>query len=259
MLTGIGLIGKLVEFLATKLIGRKIDLALDDRKRACRAFTELYYCVDRLEEITSKFLTEIDLCLDAADDSSADGKAYWVINEFHNRSYSLEAVSRRFSEIGSEVGWAVEIFDPTLAEAVDQLYCFKYSFLYFISDSIEIKDQDGKNFQLLAYKEPSPKILKIDMDSYYDWVKQNQGKKIDRSAAEWPINFLRFSEFEEGFTDAVFGIEDIEAARQFRDVIKTHAGVLSEARKKLREFLTTNFNLEEVLYVSKELPPRDSF
>jgi hypothetical protein len=123
MLTGLGLIGKLIEFLATKLIGRRIDLSLDDRRRACRAFTELYYCVDRLEEITSIFLNELDLL-------QADS-AYNIINEYHNQSDAIESVSRRFLEIKAEVGWALEVFDPTLAAALVQLYQFKYSLLYF--------------------------------------------------------------------------------------------------------------------------------
>jgi hypothetical protein len=72
----------------------------------------------------------------------------------------------------------------------------------------------------------------------------------DRAVVEWPINFLRYSEFEEGFKEVVFGIEDIESARQFRETIKMHANVLSEARKKLREFLLANFKIDEVLYSS---------
>lgn len=92
------------------------------------------------------------------------------------------------------------------------------------------------------------------MDSYYDWLKLNQGKKIDRDSVEFPINFLYFSEFETGFTDVVFDVEDIEGAKQFRDVIKAHANALTEARKRLREFLIANFKLDEVLYVSKRLP-----
>lgn len=246
MLTGLGLIGKLVELLATKLIGRKIDLTLDDRRRACRAFTELYYCVDRLEEITSIFLNELDVL--------QGGSAYDIINEYHNQSYSIESVSRRFLELKAELGWTLDIFDPTLAAAVEQLYRFKYSFLYFISNSIELKAQDGKGLQLLAYKDPSSKILKIDMESYYEWVKQHQGKKIDRDAVEWPVNLLWFSEFEEGFTDVVFGVDDLEAAMHFRDVVRTHSEVLADARERLREFLIANFKLEEVLYVSKGLP-----
>src|SRR5688500_14602897 len=113
MLTGLGLVGKLVEFLATKLIGRKIDLSLDDRRRACRAFTELYHCVDRLEEITSIFLNELELL--------QGGSAYDIINEYHNQSHSIESVSRRFLEIKAELGWALEVFDPTLAAALEQL------------------------------------------------------------------------------------------------------------------------------------------
>jgi hypothetical protein len=178
MLTGLGIIGKLIEILATKLIGRKIDLVLDDRKRVCRAFTELYYCVDRLEEISTIFLNRIDLFLNETAEKPMDGNAYLVINELHNQSNSIESISRRFLEIGSEVRWAVEIFDPVLAVTIDQLYRFKYSLLYFLSDSIKIKDNDGKKLQLLAYQEPSSKILEIDMESYYDWVRENQDVKI---------------------------------------------------------------------------------
>jgi hypothetical protein len=254
MFTGQGLIGKLVELLATKLIGRKVDLALDDRRRACRAFTELYYCVERLEEITSIFLDEVDLIIEGMADVPAEGSAYYVINEFYNQSHSIEAVSTRFMDIKSELGWAVEIYDPTLAAALDQLLAFKHSLLYFISKSVEIKEKDGKPLQLLAYKEPSPKILKLDMDSYYEWIKQNRGKKIDSRAVEWPINLLQFLEYEEGFRDVIFDADDAEAAKHFRDVIKAHADVLSEARTRLREFLITTFKLEEVLYVSKGLP-----
>lgn len=246
MLTGLGLIGKLIEFLATKLIGRKIDLSLDDRRRACRAFAELYYCVDRLEEITSIFLNELEFL--------HSDSAYDIINEYHNQSYSIDSVSRRFLELEAELRWTLDVFDPTLAAAVDQLYRFKYSFLYFISNSIELKAGEGKGLQGLTYKDPSPRILKIDMESYYEWVKQHQGKEIDRAAVEWPLNFLWFSEFEEEFTDVSFGVNDLEAAMHFRDVVKAHSKVLAEAREKLREFLIANFKLEEVLYVSKGLP-----
>jgi hypothetical protein len=255
VLTGQGLIGKLVGFLATKLLGRRIDLALDERKRACRAFTELYYCLDRLEEITSIFLSEIDILLRETDDSKT---AYWIINEFHNQSHSIESLSQRFFELGSELAWAIQLFDPTLAASVNQLYRFKYSFLYFISNSIEVKEKDGKPLQLLAYQEPSSKILSIDMDSYYDWVKENEGKSIERESVEWPINFLEFSEFETGYTEIVFGVDDIEGARKFCDIIRTHATALGDAREKLRQVLISNFKIDEVLYVSKGLP-RDEF
>jgi hypothetical protein len=92
------------------------------------------------------------------------------------------------------------------------------------------------------------------MESYYEWVERHQGEKIDPAAVEWPINFLWFSEFEEGFTDISFGVNDLEAAMRFRDVVKAHSKVLAEAREKLRAFLIANFKLEEVLYVSKGLP-----
>jgi DNA-binding Xre family transcriptional regulator len=55
-----GLIGKMVGFLATKLLGKKIVLLLDDRKKAARAFVKLYNAITELEQVTSLLINELN-------------------------------------------------------------------------------------------------------------------------------------------------------------------------------------------------------
>jgi hypothetical protein len=127
--------------------------------------------------------------------------------------------------------------------------------LLFLSDSIQIEEKDGVRNSLLKYPEPSPKVLRIDMESYYQWVKENRDKEIvDSERLEWPINMLAYSAFGEGFREVVIETTDIEAAKKFRQVLAEHARVLTSAREKLRDFIIKNFGVEDVLYVSKKVP-----
>ena len=251
MLTGQGLIGKLVYFLATKLLGRQIDLSLDDKKRACRAFVELYYCIDKLEDITSHFLTELG-------EVKKSTECWKLVNQFAIHGRSIDALSQRFFDIGAELNRAVELYDPDLAEAVNQLYLFKFSFLSFVSNSIELVEKDGERNRLLKYVEPSSRVLSIDMESYYDWVKANRGKKItEPNRVDWPANMLAFSLFGEDFPEVVIEVADIDAIGRFRKVLANHGATLTSAREKLREFIVANFNIEDVLYVSRKMPHQE--
>ena len=64
MLPGQGLIGKLVLLIAEKLISREVTLAFDEKKRACRAFVELYHCLDRLEELNARFIKTLGYAIE---------------------------------------------------------------------------------------------------------------------------------------------------------------------------------------------------
>ncbi|HEY9116550.1 MAG TPA: hypothetical protein VIN11_01925 [Roseivirga sp.] len=249
MLTGQGLIGKLVYFLATKLIEKKLDLALDDKKRACRAFVELYYCTDKLEDITNEFLKELKR-------SKNELQGGGLPNLFALHGRSLDALSSRFLEIGAELHRAVELYDETLADTVDQLFRFKYSFLYFAANSIEILPKEGERNRLLKFPVPSARVLDIDMESYYQWVKTHKDADFSEIyLTEWPANVLAYSIFGGDFPEVTIEISDPEAVAQFSSILEEHGKVLSQARQQLREFVKDNFSIEDVLYVSKSLKP----
>jgi hypothetical protein len=250
MITGQGLIGKLVYFLATKLLGRQIDISLDDRKRACRAFTELYFCIEYLEELSDRILASLNEAIKTND-------ILYLISELHMVRKAIDSLSWRFLELGFELNWALEIFDPVLAHAVNQLYRFKFSFLHFISDSIEIKDKGGKSNNIIKYMKASKRILSIDMESYYAWIQESKDKKIsDPDKLDWPIRMLEYSVFSEDFVETEIEVEDEKALTALHNIIKEHNSNLTDAREKLREFLIKNFKVEEILFVSKDMQER---
>jgi hypothetical protein len=50
MLLWQAVLGKMVEFMSTKLAERWIDLTLDEKKKACRAFVKLYFAMEQLNQ-----------------------------------------------------------------------------------------------------------------------------------------------------------------------------------------------------------------
>lgn len=245
MLTGQGLIGKLVELLASKLLSRGIDLALDDRKRACRSLVELYFCIDGLEDITARFIEE----LRGVEDQTSGWR---VINGVALYGRTLDSLSQRFLNAGTELYQTLAIIDPPLADALEPLYGFKYSFLLFMSDSIQVKDKDGERNRILCYRKPTERILAIDASSYYEWVKDHPLRTLSRDVPlEWPNNMLVGFDFREDFPSVEIEVSDPQAVAQFRSVLEQHGEALGVARGKLRELLSKNFKVEEILYVSK--------
>jgi hypothetical protein len=86
-----------------------------------------------------------------------------LVNQFAIHGRSIDSLSQRFFDIGAELNHAVELYDPVLAEAVNQLYLFKSSFLSFISESVEIMEKEGERNRLLKYPNPSPRVLSEDL------------------------------------------------------------------------------------------------
>lgn len=94
MLTGQGLIGKLVLLVAEKLIGHKLALALDEKKRTCRAFVELYHCLDRLEEINTQFITTF---------TDGINRGGLLIGDLQIILPAVDGVSQRFLDVQGEL------------------------------------------------------------------------------------------------------------------------------------------------------------
>ena len=249
MLTGQGLIGKLVLFMAEKLISHKLAISLDDRKRACRAFVELYYCLDRLEELNANAVELIDFGV-------VHGGI--LIGDLEMLMPAVNTVSQRFLEIRGELSHALGLIDPALSDAVTQIYAAKGSFLLMLSDSLRYK-APAHDTTSVKYYAPDQKILEIDMNSYQEWVEQFSTESVyDKPNLEWPQSLLWYGAFESGFHPAKLLLTDRVSLSQFRTILIDHGAVLSLARAKMREFISNKFTTEDILYVSKGME-RDEF
>jgi len=63
MVLWIGFIGKLVELILTKIDGKYVDLRLDERKQAARAFLALHEALIQLEAVAVGIRDEINAVL----------------------------------------------------------------------------------------------------------------------------------------------------------------------------------------------------
>lgn len=249
LLTGQGLIGKLVLFVAEKLIGHEIALALDEKKRTCRAFVELYHCLDRLEELNSRF---IPLMTDGIEQGGI------LVGDLLLILPAVDGVSQRFLDVRGELHHALTVLDPTLAESVGQLYAAKGSFLFMVAKALRYEEPAHRN-QVVEYMEPDGKILELDMDAYYEWVRSSpKTSNYEVAKLEWPQNLLWYDETEAAFHPASLVLTDPGSLERFRKVLTDHGRVLSEARVRIREFVASKFTVEDILYVSTNMR-RDEF
>jgi hypothetical protein len=249
MFTGAAIIGKLVELIASKLLGRAIDLTRDERRRVCRGMTALYFSVERLEELVEEVIRGIERSLETSDPNSAVGTVLRV-------SPSLDALSQRFYDEGEELYWALTIFDPALAKAVSDLFMSKFSFLHFIQESVSVGEQwPAKPGQQITFLEPSPEVLSLDVEAYYTWLRENDEKPFEeRSTLNWPTEALQ-GRLDRLFKERQIALVDADGWRDLLGILVVHLEHLSRARELLRTFLAANFKIDEVLYVGKSLRP----
>jgi len=71
MLTGEGLIGKIITTIASKVASRLLGIPMDKRRKVAQALTKLYFATVRLDEVTDQFIEIFDRFGKDADDSDA--------------------------------------------------------------------------------------------------------------------------------------------------------------------------------------------
>ena len=249
MLTGQGLIGKLALFIAEKLLSHRLAISLDEKKRTCRAFVEFYHCLDRLEELNGEVVELLNFGVEHGG---------ILIGDLQLVMPSVSTVSQRFIEIRGELYHALDLIDPSLAKAVRQIYAAKGSFLQEISGGITM---EGPSHDTLSvrYFAPDPRILKIDMRAYEEWVIHSSATaKYEPAELEWPQSLLWHGAFEEGFHPSQLLLTDANSLGQLRAILVDHGSILSAARERMREFIASKFTTEDILYVSRGMR-RDEF
>ena len=246
MISGEALIGKVAIYVAEKIIAKKISLSFDEKKRACRAFVEFYFCLDRLEELNGLFLGMLNSGVE--NDGICDVEVELLMR-------SINSVSQRFIDIGGELHSAIDLVSPEIANAVGGILASKGGFLLVLSRSMCV----NKSGSGIEYLEPEKKILEIDMNLYDEWLSENSGDYQDnQSYLEWPQSVLLFGEYEEVFHSKELAFNDVESIKRLSKVLEKHGTVLSEAREKIRELISNKFSIEDILYVSKGMT-RDKF
>jgi len=239
MLTGEGLIGKIITTIASKVASRLLGIPMDKRRKVAQALTKLYFATVRLDEVTDQFIEIFDRFGKDADDSDA------LLIAIKTEGKSIDTASETFAELSDEIYAALLILDPVLANCLNFLKTGKGDFLSFLSNSVRLST-DGGNTRLKV-EMPNARILSTDFDSIYKLCtqKHEQGEQY-----YWPEGvFDYFNDFE--IVEIIF--DDPHAAKELTSMISHQQLLLKQARESLRVLLKDNLTLEEVFSASNNI------
>ena len=236
------MVGKMAGFIASKAATHVASLALDKRRKACRALTKLYFCVSALDEACGDVLHTFE-------DFRANGAAFGLVNALNNHMHDVAHATNMFVDLGYELEAGLRIIDPALAATCQALYRGKFDLLSFLSTSI-VWDRQGDKSQILV-KAPTGQMDTVDLEATYreSLVALGRGEKM-----YWPETAL--NDFEGGFETVSIGWGDEGTAETLHEMLISQKASLAEAREKLRSLLAEKFSIHEVLFQADSHPHR---
>ena len=247
MLTAGAAIEKIVEFVITKLAGRQIDLALDEKKRTAKDFLDLFESVVELERMIDKLLRHFQGQLDGK------FKSLWMPPTFTRElADEIDRVSVRFLEAVSHLGYSVSLLDPALGVMLGRITNFKARVLEVLSIplrrltfAIAMEESDFKGFE---YFIPSHRFDTGSLEDLYAEARQFVDADSSQQV-EWPRGSGRSLLGETlqrigGSTDEV---------RRLSELLSAQTTELEKARELLRQFICKNFKIEDLVFMSDRI------
>jgi len=252
MITGASFIGKLIEFLATKLLGKRVDLALDDKKRACRAFLNLYESISKLELITRTIVSKLE---PVAQNNKERIYSRWL----EELSPQVDSTSIALLQSIDNLGPVVSLFDPDLAALFSRLVEGKKGIFFYVSSVSSVREfrfeirwkessppAKSKSLEAIRYTKLSKEITLDDLEGAYAGIKKLAGiPKV-----EWPRDVLS-ALIQDKLIEDYLSPTDKTKIKELYDALRTHLEILMQAREKLGEFIKNRFSIEDLLYVMK--------
>ena len=232
-------IGRILSFTIEKVAGKKIDLTLDDRRKAARKFLCLYYAVSDLEILSKEVAVELRAIIQEKDPTLS---REW----FRDISAAIDETSQRFLEATQGLLEILRIFDPVLADTVSSLEAHKFSFLLIAARGFETVGDKNESTEI-EYTRPSDQLSSLDLMENYNWYAAQ--RPLDHSKTiEWPSGvMLSFVADETDIRNERLNLRDAESMNRLADLLEHHLKSLSEARESLTKFLRENFTIDDLL------------
>jgi hypothetical protein len=247
MIVWLGLIGNMIKFMVEKLASKRIDLAMDQKRKAGRIFVRVHEILERLCELSQELSENID-------QPTVNGlhREAWLFNV----DEEITLLSNEFLHLTDQFHDVLRIFDPNLSKTLSGLVYYKFSMLVLASHSFKRLSREDNPSMMIEYVYPNADLLTIDFEEHYNWLAENpdyfKNNEFDGEDLEWPNNVLvsTFGIHESTQQDTVRSgslEEQAEDIRRLRALLQIHRSFLAEANKKLREFIVSNFSIADVL------------
>lgn len=245
MVTWGAFVAKMIEFAASKILGKELDFRFDEKKRAARTFLRLNQLVGELSKLTKKIIVEIDL----EDRDNYRVEKAWL----SDLDEDLRNISNDFFRVSSDLHELLEIFDPDLSVSLMQLNRGKFSILIIASQGFKClfgRDSLGQ----IEYTYPHEDMLSIDFEEHYRWVREN-GMGAEFEELKWPQNVLlgfHAERFE------LFGTLSGKESDQYNveldkllGILRLHSEALDNTSEILSRFIEKNFTILDVMYCNR--------
>lgn len=241
MVTWSGFIAKMVELLISKVVGKKIDLAFDERKKAAKTFLRLHHLLNELEAITREICSNID----NPNRDYPRMRGAWI-REIDERVANL---SNDFFRLSDDLDIVLSFFDPILRQALANLMYSKFSLLVYASHGWHSVAEDLPKSTEVTYTYPNERLMSIDFASHYQWLLENKEPKLD--SLDWPQSVLIGIAGDEMICEDSIPSDPGEGRviriAELRRILDIHLALLIEANAALRAFIGKTFRIEDVL------------
>jgi len=245
MFVWVGLIGKLVELILSKIVGKRLDLKLDERKRAAKAFLEFHEALAKLEMVAHDFLRAVHPAV-------VGEKPRLYRAPFDAIARDADAASRAFVDSFRALHQVIRIYDPKLALLLAGISHFKRGMLtssFTEKMKFELLPNPDSVFSV-KYSAPSERLMKASLEDSYEAVSQSADQlKADESRVwlrEWPKDIL-LSLVEENLIESSIPDNRIAEITAFYEIVAKYAPLLTHAREQLARFLREKFTIEDLL------------
>jgi hypothetical protein len=279
-----GFIGKLVEFVATKLVGRKLDLAMDEKKKACKAFLKLLDSLSELERLFSEFVKYVETLV-------AGRNSHIYRAHIERITSKLNDASKGFLNSLETLGPVISLYDPHLTRLLSSMMHMKLRFVLMASqffqasneeysqdDSVSVEQVvetlddrgfehvevskhvvmrfdrlvvDNPNFRGLDFTLPSEELMAVDLNDVYEQslTEPKTVRQAPPSFGTIPSTDILLNLVKDKYLEIRVGPDDIDILIDLYPTFKSHQQVLRQAIESLREFIRDNFSFEDLLYV----------
>ena len=245
MLTG--MVAKLVEFVLTTIVGKQLDLRLDDRKRVSRAFLALFDAILEVERVVKEFKDHLAPVIKGR-------RGFWM-----PKAWSLDYFSRaqkasdHFVDALTKVGSAISIYDLSLRLLLDDIYRSKTllvrSPLQFEELNFEVEYNEA-TFKRLVYSVPSAALDSKAFERLRKTVENISEALLSQDLRAEPSAFTieppTLSEYlveQEILPDDDLGVSSLYT------FLEKHLQALASARESLAKFMRDNFKIEDLMIV----------
>lgn len=251
MITWIGLVGKILDFLLEKLLDKTVDWSLDKKKYACQSLVEFHDVLCTLEILLEDFLTTFRPLYEGEKTVIYD---YWL----RKHSQEIAISTEKFIRCIDEVGRVLYFYDPALTALIANIGESKGRFLSTSRSWAMIKfdiqwKTSSSGFDCVSYSIPSESLSKQELERAYSDCKKLpiNNHRLKRSKRSWSNDtlFILLKDFleQESFTKT-----DIEAVRDLYRRLSTHQKLIHESRLRLRTFISSQFSIEDLLTIARK-------